>query len=246
MKAVVVAHGEVDPDDAGQLAGADLVIAADGGTLHLEAWGVVPAMVVGDLDSLGSDALGRLRASGARIERWPSDKDASDTELALERAVAEGADEIVLLGAFGGSRVDHALANALLLAHERFRGRLIRAVRGSISARVLRAGEQCVLAGVPGDLVTLLPVGGAAIGIRTDGLRYPLVDGTLALGTSRGVSNEIDRVPAGVSCGEGTLLVVEVSSSQGAPPLIASGEPLAMPQRGPSTPGPSSQGAPEP
>lgn len=206
-----MAHGDVDPDDRVHLHGADLVIAADGGAIHLQRWGERPHVVIGDLDSLTPQVVADLEGAGVEIDRWPVEKDRSDTELALDRAIAAGADEIVLLGAFGGARLDHAIANTLLLAEQRLSGARIRAVRGRSTARVLRAGERCEIAGRPGDLVTLLAVGGDAGGVRTGGLRYPLVDEPLVLGSSRGVSNEIERAPATVSCGSGALLVIETA-----------------------------------
>jgi thiamine pyrophosphokinase len=205
VRAVVVAHGEVDPADAVHARGADLVIAADGGTLHLEAWGIEPRIVVGDLDSLPPDTRARV---AARIERHPAEKDKSDTELAVERAVAAGADEVVVLGALGGPRADHALANTLLLALDRGRAG-VRLVRGPLSIRLVRGGGRADLGGAEGELVTLLAVGGDAAGVRTEGLRYPLRSETLRLGSSRGVSNEISAAGAWVSVGEGTLLVIE-------------------------------------
>lgn len=207
MKAVVVAHGEVDPADAAHVRGADLVIAADGGSGHLEAWGIVPHLVVGDLDSLGPEARSRLAEQ--RIERHPAEKDKSDTELAVERAVAAGADEVIVIGALGGPRADHAVANTLMLALEHGPGARVRLVRGPLSMRVVRRGERADLSGGAGELVTLLALGGEAGGIRTEGLRYALRAEALRLGSSRGVSNEISAPGAWVSVGSGTLLVIE-------------------------------------
>ena len=214
MRAVVVAHGEVDPGDVAQVRGADLVIAADGGSALLAGWGIVPHLVVGDLDSLGPDAPSSL---GPRVERWPAEKDKSDTELAVERAIAAGADEVVVIGALGGPRTDHAIANTLLLALEHGRGARVRLVRGPLSMRTIRGGERAELSGGEGALVTLLAVGGDAAGVRTEGLRYPLRGETLRLGSSRGLSNEISGAGAAVSVGSGTLLVIEGGALPGEP-----------------------------
>lgn len=205
MRAVVVANGDVDASDVAHARAADLLIAADGGSAHLTAWGLTPQLVVGDLDSLAPDAPARPAAG--RVERHDRDKDQTDTELAIERAVASGADHVVVLGALGGPRIDHAIANVLLLASPR---RVpVRLVRGPLSIRALRAGERALLGGGPGDLVTLLAVGGDAGEVRTGGLRYPLEGETLHLGSSRGVSNVITSGGAHVSVGSGTLLIVE-------------------------------------
>ncbi len=206
MRVVVVANGDVDPSDAEHARRADLVLAADGGAAHLGRWGIAPALVIGDLDSAGT------LDPAQRVERHPAEKDKTDTELAVDRAFASGADEVILLGALGSERADHALANALLPALDP----RVKVVRGATSVRAVRGGSRIELAGAPGSLVTLLAVGGDASGVWTEGLRYVLRGETLALGSSRGVSNEMVSERAAVSVGSGTLLVVEIRSSQGA------------------------------
>lgn len=204
MRAVVVAHGDVDDGDAVYARDADLVVAADGGSEHLARWGVTPHVVIGDLDSL-AHAL----PPGAPVERWPREKDKSDTELAVERALTAGADEVVVLGALGGPRTDHEIANVVLLARDAPIASRVRLVRGRLSIRLLRGDARLELSGRTGDLVTLLALGGDAAGIETVGLRYPLRQETLALGSSRGISNEITRPGATVSVRSGALLVIE-------------------------------------
>ncbi len=71
--------------------------------------------LVGDLDSIAPDRLAALRAAGVSIETWPRDKDASDTELAVRAALRHRPGRIVILGALGGLRPDHAMANVGLL-----------------------------------------------------------------------------------------------------------------------------------
>lgn len=209
MKVVVVAGGEADRRDAAELAGAELVIAADGGAHWLDNLGVPPDLVVGDLDSADPQLIARLEAAGVPVERHPVAKDASDAELAVARAMEAGADEVVILGGIGGERIDHELANLLLLADPRWRGRGLRLVRGGMTARAVVGGEELELAGLPGDLVTLLPLGGDAIGVRTDGLAYRLSGETLAAGGTRGLSNQVAGPGASVRLEAGTLLVIE-------------------------------------
>jgi len=213
VKAVVVAHGDVFAKDRSVLAGADLVVAADGGAMALERWGVVPQVLVGDMDSVGVERANALAKSGVRIIRMPREKDESDLELAVEHAIGAGADEITLLGLFGGARLDYTIANALLLADARYRGRVMRAVAGPARLRALHVGETALLTGAVGELVTLLPVGADAEGIRTVGLRYALLGEALRLGRSRGVSNVIAALPASVTLDAGALLIIETASA---------------------------------
>ena len=217
MRVVVVASGDLAHDDGRRLDVADLVIAADGGAMSLDAIGRRPDVLVGDLDSTDPALVDRLDAAGVRIERHPVDKEASDTELALAAAIDAGADEIVLLGAAGGDRLDHELANLLLLADVTLRGRELRVVRGATLARAVHGGEQLALTGDVGDIVSLLPLGGDAVGVTTHGLRWPLDDATLVMGRSRGLSNEITTQPASVVLVRGTLIVIETSSTRSTP-----------------------------
>jgi thiamine pyrophosphokinase len=209
VKAVVVAHGDVEPGDRAQLDGADLIVAADGGTLALERWGVVPHAIVGDLDSLGSERALEYGSRGVTVVPFSAEKDESDLELAIGYATEAKADDIVLLGVFGGVRFDHELANTLLIAADAYRKTRLVAVRGATTVRALHGGEQLDLAGTAGDLVTLLPVRGDADGVRTHQLRYPLAGETLRFGIARGLSNVVVSEGASVACDRGVLLVIE-------------------------------------
>jgi len=217
MRIVIVAGGDLAPGDTDWVDGADLVFAADGGATALDAIDRRPDRLVGDLDSAAPALVLRLEADGVPVDRHPQDKDASDTELALTAAIEAGGTELVLLGAIGGARLDHELANLLLLTDPEHASCNLRAVRGGTTVRAIHGGRRLRLVGVPGDLVTLLPLGEQARGVTTDGLRWALDGATLALGRSRGLSNVIDSAPASVSLERGTLLVVE-SSAQGANP----------------------------
>ena len=147
-KAIVLATGRPRSSRPGcSVAGMgrrrDAVVAADGGARHAAAFGLRVARWVGDGDSIGSAELDALAASGVSIGRVPAEKDESDAELALVAAVDGGATEIVVLGALGGPRVDHALANVGLLAHPALDGAaglpLRRARRADLAARRARA-----------------------------------------------------------------------------------------------------------
>ena len=206
----MVAHGDVAPSDRAVAAAADVVIAADGGALALERWGILPKTLVGDFDSVGLDRMAKYRERGTTVVQYPVAKDQSDLEIAMRYAIDSGADEITLLGILGGARVDHALTNAMLLADPAYRGRGLRAVFGDTEIRALHAGETATLRGNIGDTATLVPVRGDAMGVRTEGLRYPLTGQTLHFGRSLGLSNVIATIPARVSIGKGVILVIEI------------------------------------
>jgi thiamine pyrophosphokinase len=207
MEAIIVANapGFDAAPFRERLARAALLIAADGGGNALYAAGLTPHLVVGDLDSLEPAASDAFAASGATIVRHPAEKDETDLELALLAAVAHGATRIDVLGALGG-RWDQGLSNVALLALPELAGRRVRLLDTAQEAYLARG--ETPIAGMLGETVSLLPLGGPARGITTRGLRYPLAGAELRFERSRGVSNQISAPPASVTVGEGLLLVV--------------------------------------
>jgi thiamine pyrophosphokinase len=206
VKAVIVANGVIaDAPRARARAGAaDLLICADGGARHVLAWGLWPAIVVGDMDSLDEATLARLAAGGARLARHPAHKDETDLELALDLALAEGATEIRILGALGG-RLDQTLANILLLTVPRFQA--VPIIIDDGREQLFLGRSPIVLRGAPGDLVSLIPLSPAVSGITTAGLEYPLRADNLYLGLTRGISNVMLGTEATVTFEAGLLLV---------------------------------------
>ncbi|MFQ5948989.1 MAG: thiamine diphosphokinase, partial [Acidimicrobiia bacterium] len=157
------------------------------------------------LDSVTPEALQAAVASGARVERHPVDKDATDLELALEAALTAGVGRVIVVGGSGG-RMDHFLANALLLASPRFAA--LRPEWWTDGTRVVAIHDSADFSGRVGDLLTLLAVGGAATGVSSEGLKWPLRADTLQPGSTRGVSNEFTGESARVSVDSGVLLGV--------------------------------------
>jgi thiamine pyrophosphokinase len=221
MHALVVADGRTPTRQALDAAwpgwddGVALVVAADGGAKAAERLGLRVDLVVGDADSLDLAALDRLAAAGTAVERSPTDKDETDTELALLAAIRRGAERLTILGALGGRRLDHELANLWLLAHPAL-GRVAATILDDTARiRLLQAPDpegrpvRLELPGPVGALVSLLPFGGDALGITTQGLRYPLRDEPLRLGPARGISNVRLAPTASVLLRAGRLLVVE-------------------------------------
>jgi len=208
MHVVIFAGGTYQPGTASQnaLASADTLIAADSGAETALRLGYVPAYVVGDLDSLDAQLVEQLRARGSRIITAAVEKDETDTELAIQLAIEQGATEITLLGALGGERFDHTIANVFLLAG--FDTIPIQIIDGPSTCWLLRGPGHTTIEGQSGDLLSLLPLTGDATGIHTQGLYYPLNGETLRFGKPRGVSNVLTAERAEVSLESGLLLVI--------------------------------------
>jgi len=213
-RAVVLAGGELPPREALHAVltdGPPLVIAADSGLDHALALGIHTDLVVGDLDSASTAGQDAARAAGTEFETHPVDKDATDLELALGAARARGARRVTVVGG-GGGRHDHLLANALVLAAAEFADLDLDALVGTARITVVRT--RATLHGRPGDLCSLIPVGGPAHGVHTTGLRFPLHGEDLLPGSTRGVSNELLHPTATVSLTAGVLLAVQPHALQ--------------------------------
>lgn len=182
-----------------------VVVAADSGLHAAQADGWPVDLVVGDLDSVAPEQLADAEAAGARLDRHPAAKDATDLELALDAAIDAGADQIVVAGGHGG-RLDHFLANVLLLGSDRLATVAVSATFGPAWVHVVR--RRVAWTAARGDVVTLLPLHGRVTGVTTTGLLYPLDGATLDAGSTRGVSNEHLDATGSVSLTSGVLAVV--------------------------------------
>lgn len=205
---------EAIPDDA-------FVIAADSGVEQAQALGRPIDLAVGDFDSVDPAALLAAEGAGTRVERHRPDKDATDLELALGAAAALGPDEIVVVGGAGG-RLDHLLGGVLALTDPAYESIAVRALVGPARLFVIR--DHMVVGGRPGELLTLLPIGGPAHGVTTSGLRYPLTDETLEPASTRGVSNVLLADHATVGLTRGVLLAVLPGELDPHPPASPAGE----------------------
>ena len=208
MRAAIFLNGAPDPPDLlRRIAGrADLVVAADGGARYALDAGVVPDLVVGDMDSLGEARTREVEERGALLERHPSRKDKMDGHLAVLAVRDRGAREVVLLCAAGGRLSALFAVPHILLASERM-GLRATMVASWGRAFVLEAGSRTV-AGDPGDSVSVFPFTGPATGLTLEGFGYPLEDARLEIGDTLGFHNELTGRTGRVSVERGTLLVI--------------------------------------
>lgn len=203
--AVVVASGApIPPAVLDELPERVWIVAADGGLDHANRLGLDVDLLVGDLDSVGDPAL---RAHHGDVERHPEAKDQTDLELALGAAAARpNIDRILVLGGRGG-RLDHLLANAAVLAAPTLAHCDVVWITDGTRATLVRT--HAFLHGTPGELVSLLAVGGPAEGVHTRGLEWKLDGERLEPWSARGVSNRLTVPVAGVRVESGVLLAVQ-------------------------------------
>lgn len=184
-----------------------VLYAVDGGLAVYEQAGLVPDYLVGDFDTASVELVERYETRCTTIRHQP-EKDATDTELAIDHALASGADRIVLLGA-AGSRLDHTFANVHMLYRVLLQGGTAELVnennRITLHDKPFRREKKELF----GTYLSFLPFFGEVTGVTLSGVKYPLTDKTLTAGNSLGISNEAVEENIEVSFSDGYLLMIE-------------------------------------
>ena len=206
-KAVLFANGDFPGPERllNQIADGDFLVAVDGGLSHMTRHGLSPNLIIGDLDSANPDDVSRFKAQGVDIRKFPREKNETDLELALEAVLEMGFHTIWITAAFG-KRLDQTLGNIFLLSSDDLANCDIRLLDGQQEVFLIR--QSASITGEPGQRVSLLPFGSPAKGIRTEGLKFPLVDETLFPDQTRGISNRMNGTTASITIQQGLLICI--------------------------------------
>lgn len=216
MRSVIVTGGPLKDEAAGlirKLTGSEdsFLIACDGGCDFLARYDIVPDIVVGDMDSISDEGLEFIEKHDVFIERYPVEKDWTDTEIALNKT--EGSDVFLIAPVSG--RIDHVIANMQLVLKLRGEGRQITMTDGitycyplcgddSVEIDVSSFDEPIAVSLIPWDF------GSAVKGVTTQGLYYPLEDHDLVAGPSFSFSNHpvSKNAPISITIRDGRLFAV--------------------------------------
>jgi thiamine pyrophosphokinase len=207
QRIIIFANGEIpNLENARSLLHAgDYLICADGGTRHALALGLKPHLVIGDMDSIDKEQWQELKNAGVSIELFPRDKNETDLELALDRAIELRPKALLIIGALGG-RLDQTFGNTALLSDARLAAMNTRLDDGLEEIFFCRNQEE--VWGRRGDVVSLIPWGNPVQGVQTQGLKWPLQRETLFPEKTRGISNEMTGEVASIKIASGLLLVI--------------------------------------
>lgn len=179
----------------------DTVICADGGYTYAKQMGVQPALLLGDFDSLQGEL-----PQDVEIVRVPSEKDDSDTMLAIRVALEKQFTEILLLGMLGG-RLDHTLANIQALLYIARHG-----AKGFIESEeytiTVIENDEMVLPCHEGKMFSLFSLGNECLGVDIEHAKYLLKDASLTNDNPIGLSNQFLDEPVTVRVQEGALVVL--------------------------------------
>ena len=183
----------------------DILLCADHGADHALSYGLVPDCIIGDMDSIDPGSVSAVKSS--EIIVTPAEKDYTDTDLAVEKAIESGCDRIDVLCATG-LRSDHAIANIRLLLRMETHG-----VKGRIiddENTIYLCTDKVTFKGMTGKTVSFISLDCSTTGITLDGFKYPLNDFEAGLSWVSGISNIIISDNASVTIKRGSLLVFEI------------------------------------
>ena len=201
MRAVIIGNGVIDNYDKirTKLRPDDYIICADGGYKHSKLLGVKPAVVVGDMDSIGDNDY------DGEIINLPIRKDFTDSEVCIKYILLKRFEEVMMLG-FTGKRQDHSLANIFLL--KQFSDTQTDAYIVDEHNEIRFTKNENIIYGKKGNIVSIIPVTGDLTGVTTEGLDYPLNNETLVFGETRGVSNimKADKCKITITNGQGLII----------------------------------------
>lgn len=185
------------------------VIAADFGLEFCGRNHILPDIAAGDFDSVSEATLSKFREKeGIVWYRLNPEKDDTDTEFAIRKALEEGAERITVFGGTG-SRLDHVLGNIELLGIGMEAGVPIELVDAHNRIRMIKTGITLEKEKQFGKYVSLIPYTDCVEHLFLTGFKYPLADACLRGFCSLGVSNEIVENEAEIRFDGGILLVIE-------------------------------------
>jgi thiamine pyrophosphokinase len=206
MKRIIIfANGELPNLDKARalIQSTDFIICADGGTRHALTLGLIPHLIIGDMDSLPTNF--DMSAFNGEVIVFPKDKNETDLELAINHAITLKPDEIIIVAALGG-RIDQTLANISLLTN--FQHATCNLKLNDGAEEIFLCKDHVEVKGRSGDIVSLIPWQGNVEGVTTQNLKWKLNNETLYFDKTRGISNEMISDIAKISITKGLLLVV--------------------------------------
>ena len=181
------------------------IIAADSGADCLYEYNIMPDLLLGDFDSINKNILDYFKKSNCTIDIYPTEKDYTDTEIAVKKALSMKPNEIILLGCTG-SRVDHLLGNIGMLKICMLNG--VNAYIKDENNNIRLVDASTSLNGSVGEIFSLQAYGDEIIDLTIEGAKYPLNNYNLKIGESITISNEFARATVDLKFKSGTLMII--------------------------------------
>ena len=210
MKALLIANGCVEniqfyKEEVLSQTHYDIIICADGGIKNTLKLGLLPNIVMGDLDSIDVNALDIIKKENIEIMKYPKEKDETDTELVLDYLIDRGYESVTMIGCLG-NRMDHSLANIYLLK---------KLLKNRVKAHIIDdknditlIDDEIVFVNKRNSIVSLIPLTDQVDGITSEGLYYPLDNSVMVKDKPYGISNIVVENYAKVQINSGELLIL--------------------------------------
>jgi|TARA_B100001750_G_C15515056_1_gene606445 thiamine pyrophosphokinase len=209
--ALIVTGGNLEMNSRVQsiIEKSDYIVAADAGVEHCLQHKIIPDLVVGDFDSIKSESMELVKQLNWNIETFPEEKDKTDGELALLKALEQKAHEIWIIGGIlGEDRFDHGIGNLFLLTSEVLKDTTISMTDGQHEVYVVRSRQSIEIKGTSRDTLSMISIEPETHGITSWGLKYDLLGMTITRGSTRGMSNTFLWKKVEISISKGLLLVM--------------------------------------
>lgn len=183
----------------------DFILCADGGIDHIKKIDKIPDLAIGDFDSISKEGLDFINSNNIKVEKFPKMKDMTDTELAIDNLIERGFKDITITGVTG-SRIDHTMANILLLKRLKKEG--INAKIVDDNNIIYFVDDFLRLKKTP-NYISIIPINYEGVSISLKEFLYPLDKKYIPFGSTLGISNEIKGEFGTIELHKGEVLVFE-------------------------------------
>ena len=191
IKTLIVSGGNVEEEEITHIYKNNkfnYIIASDGGLKILDKLNILPNYIIGDFDSIDKEVLNKYTDSNIEIRKLNPEKDYTDTHMALKLAIELKSKDITILGAIG-TRMDHTIANIHILRE---------AIEKDIQCKIINNNNEIKLINKTTIIskndkykyISLIPITTTVEGVTLTGFKYSLLNDSLKVGQSIGISNE--------------------------------------------------------
>lgn len=206
MSALIIGNGSNLDKDVLVLENLNIeyVICADGGLEKAEKLGLTPNIIIGDLDSVNKLVLKKYLDINIELIKYPSEKNYTDMELAIEHAIEKGFKNIILIGATG-SRLDHTIANVMLIEKYYKNGIHIQVIDNNNIIQVV--DKSIEIMNKKDYFVSIVPITDSIEVVSLIGFKYPLNNVNVKRGSTLCISNQIIHEKGSIKLDKGIALV---------------------------------------
>lgn len=207
-KGLIIANGKIEDSEMlkEQIKKHDYILCADGGIKYIYHMDINVDAIIGDFDSVNKEFSRFIKNNNILIIKFPVEKDETDTELAIDHLIEQGCNQITLMGVIG-TRMDHTLANILLLkklAKNNVNGKII-----DENNTIFLLNDYLKVNRKENHYISIIPITLSGMIVTLKGFYYPLKDSFIGYGSTLGISNKIVESTGEIFITKGEALIFE-------------------------------------